>query len=232
MKNRVINACFFNMIEVVLAMAIIAFGMSSILGLFPVGLNALKSSMADNYCSDSVDQIVGYLKSQAEYTPAAYSDAKYIALITDPTTGLRDAAGLTTTLLADRSKAVNGSTLDGFRDTFLADYRTSNFTGTSTFKRVFTDMNIFQVQTYNNMPYLYFIAQGQVTSKNIDFSAMLLVWKSPVAYNMKDISGKVSPSTDTAYAKFAGINFEVRWPLEKPYAQREKRYYYVEVKRP
>ena len=220
------------MIEVVLAMAIIAFGMSSILGLFPVGLNALKSSMADNYCSDAIDQMVGYLKNQAEYTPAVYSDAKYIALITNATTGLPDAAGLTTTLLADRSKTVNGSTLDGFRDTFLADYRTSNFTGTSTFKRMFTDMNIFQVQTYNNMPYLYFIVQGQMTSKNIDFSAMILVWKSPVTYNMKDIGGGISQCTDSTYAKFSGINFEVSWPLEKPYAQREKRYYYVEVKRP
>ena len=215
------------MIEVVLAMAIIAFGMSSILGLFPVGLNALKSSMADNYCSDSVDQMVGYLKNQAEYSPANYT-----AMITNSTTGLRDAAALTTILGANRTNAVNGSTLDGFRDTFLADYKTSNFTGTSTFKRVFTDMNIFQVQTYNNMPYLYFIAQGQMTSQNIDFSAMLLVWKSPVVYNMKDISGNITQGTDTAYAKFTGINFEVSWPLEKPYAQREKRYYYVEVKMP
>jgi len=226
-KPPTIKIYHFNMIEVVLAMAIIAFGMSSILGLFPVGLNALKSSMADNYCSDSIDQMVGYLKNQAEY-----SSTTYTALITNSTTGLRDAAGLTAILGANRANAVNGSTLDGFRDTFLADYRTSNFTGTSTFKRVFTDMNIFQVQTYNNMPYLYFIAQGQMTSKSIDFSAMLLVWKSPVIYNMKDSAGGISQCTDTTYAKFSGINFELSWPLEKPYAQREKRYYYVEVKVP
>ncbi len=223
------------MIEVVLAMAIIAFGMSSILGLFPVGLNALKSSMADNYCSDAIDQMVGYIKNQAEYTPAAYSDAKYQALINN-TNCLPTAAALTTALGASRSNVVNGSTLDGFRDTFLGDYRTGNFvTGTSQFNRVFTDMNIFQVQSppvAAPMPYLYFIVQGQITSKNIDFSAMLLVWKSPVTYNVKDSSGGVSQRTDTTYANLAGINFEVSWPLEKPYAQREKRYYYVEVKRP
>ena len=88
------------------------------------------------------------------------------------------------------------------------------------------------MQTYSNMPYLYFIVQGQMTSKNIDFSAMMLVWKSQVIYNMKDSSGNISQCTDATYAKFAGINFEVSWPLEKPYAQREKRYYYVEVKMP
>jgi len=211
------------MIEVVLAMAIIAFGMSSILGLFPVGLNALKSSMVDNYCSDSVDQMVGYLKNQGEY-----STANYTAMITNSTTGLPDAAGLTTILGASRTSVVNGSTLDGFSTSFLGDYRANV---TSTFSRVFTDMNIFQVQTYS-MPYLYFIVQGQITSKNIDFSAMLLVWKSPVTYNVKDSSGIASQRTDTTYANLAGINFEISWPLEKPYAQREKRYYYVEVKRP
>ena len=212
------------MIEVVLAMAIIAFGMSSILGLFPVGMNAMKSSMVDNYCSDSVDQMVGYLKNQAEYSTATY---------TTLVTGMPDAAGLTTTLGVNRTNAVNGSTLDGYRDTFLGDYRTSNFTATSTFKRVFTDMNIFQVQTAN-MPYLYFIVQGQMTSKNIDFSGMLLVWKSPVNYTVQVSPGNWynGPAVPNAYQYFSGINFELSWPLEKPYAQREKKYYYIEVRTP
>ncbi len=125
------------MIEVVLAMAIIAFGMSSILGLFPVGINAMKSSMVDNYCSDSIDQMIGYIKNQAEY-----SAGNYTAFVT----GLPDAAALTAALGADRSKRVpdpvTSLTLDGYSSTLLADYRTSNFTGTSTYKRVFTDINI------------------------------------------------------------------------------------------
>lgn len=219
------------MIEVVLAMAIIAFGMSSILGLFPVGMNAMKSSMVDNYCSDSVDQMVGYLKNQGEY-----STANYTALVNSGT-GLPDAAGLTAALGADRSKRVpdpsSSPTLDGYRDTFLADYKTSNFTGATTFKRVFTDMNIFQVQTAS-MPYLYFIVQGQMTSKNIDFSAMLLVWKSPVSYNYQgtDNVWYNGPSVPNAYQYFSGINFELSWPLEKPYAQRDKKYYYIEIRTP
>ena len=223
MKNRVINTYCFNMIEVVLAMAIIAFGMSSILGLFPVGLNALKSSMVDNYCSDSVDQMVGYMKNQAEYSTGTYN-----ALVNPGT--IPDAAALTAAVGADRSKVVNGSTLDGYCATFLADYRASNFP--ATYKRVFTDMNIFQAAT--GMPYLYFIVQGQITSKNIDFSAMLLVWKSPVNYTVQVSPGNWynGPAVPNAYQYFSGINFELSWPLEKPYAQREKKYYYIEVRTP
>jgi hypothetical protein len=209
------------MIEVVLAMAIIAFGMSSILGLFPVGLNALKSSMVDNYCSDSVDQMIGYIKNQAEY-----SAGNYTAFVT----GLPDAAALTAAVGADRSKLVGGKTLDAYSADFLTDYRTSNFP--ATYKRVFTDMNIFQVSA--GMPYLYYIVQGQITSKNIDFSAMLLVWKSPVSYTVKDAAGNWynGPAVPNAYQYFSGINFELSWPLEKPYAQREKKYYYIEVRTP
>ena len=232
------------MIEVVLAMAIIAFGMTSILGLFPVGLNALKSSMADNYCSDSIDQMVGYLKNQAEYSPATFSK-----LTGDFTTagGLPTAAELKLAVGADRSGVVNGKKLDDTSGhppndhpaAFLSDYRANAL---DDYPEI-SDWNIYQVPRSGtapyayplpSSPYVYFIiqgAQGLQKSRNIDFSAMLLVWKSAVTYNM-NVGSVPTSYTDTAYAQFAGINFEVSWPLEKPYAQREKRYYYVEVKRP
>ena len=42
----------FNMVEIALAMAIIAIGLSGILVLFPVGINASKSAIADNNLAD------------------------------------------------------------------------------------------------------------------------------------------------------------------------------------
>ena len=94
------------MIEVVLAMAIIAFGMTSILGLFPVGLNALKASMAENSCSDAIDQVNGYLKNQAEFSPAIYH-----GLFTDATA-----------LPAAKPTTINSKTLDKNTADFLTAY--------------------------------------------------------------------------------------------------------------
>ncbi|WP_302812132.1 type IV pilus modification PilV family protein [Victivallis vadensis] len=54
---------YFNMIEVALALAIIAIGLSSILVLFPVGLNANKSSIANNNLADVAEYMIGYLRA-------------------------------------------------------------------------------------------------------------------------------------------------------------------------
>ena len=244
------------MIEVVLAMAIIAFGMTSILGLFPVGLNALKASMAENSCSDAIDQVSGYLKNQAEYSPAKYSE-------------VFTAAG--TSLPTDKPTAVNGNP-DANTKFFLAAYNTKcdanclvsgkwcaehpkQCTGINPgvspntacvcalstaqpfslakHPKIFADWNIYQTVAGTSFPSVYFVIQGSTQTKAYDYAAMVMVWKSPVKYNVPNPAGGwFSNVPDNSYVNFAGLNFEISWPLEKPYAEREKRYYYIEVERP
>ena len=55
---------FFNLIEIALAIAIIAVGMSSVLVLFPAGLNAVNSAAADNSAPDAVQYLAGYVESR------------------------------------------------------------------------------------------------------------------------------------------------------------------------
>ena len=54
---------FFNMVEIALAMAIIAIGLSSILVLFPVGVNANKSAIADNNLADIAEYVMSHLRA-------------------------------------------------------------------------------------------------------------------------------------------------------------------------
>ena len=49
----------FNLVEIALAIAIIAIGMSSILVMFPVGINATKSSIAQNNMTDIAEYMQG-----------------------------------------------------------------------------------------------------------------------------------------------------------------------------
>ena len=58
---------FFNLIEIALAIAIIAVGMSSVLVLFPAGLNAVNSASADSCAPDAVQYLTGYLESRIRY---------------------------------------------------------------------------------------------------------------------------------------------------------------------
>ena len=56
----------FNMVEVALALVVLAIGLSSVMVLFPVGLKASQSSVADNNLGDVAERVAAYL--QAKYT--------------------------------------------------------------------------------------------------------------------------------------------------------------------
>ncbi|MBQ6352328.1 MAG: hypothetical protein IJJ28_03565 [Lentisphaeria bacterium] len=63
MKNNIV-VFRFNMIEIALALVILAIGLSSVLVLFPVGLNAGKSSVADNNLADIAERLAAYLQTE------------------------------------------------------------------------------------------------------------------------------------------------------------------------
>lgn len=52
---------FFNMIEVTLAIAVVGLGMTGIMALFPVGFQASRDSIGDNYSADAGEQFLSYL---------------------------------------------------------------------------------------------------------------------------------------------------------------------------
>jgi type II secretory pathway pseudopilin PulG len=197
------------MIEVALAMAIIAFGMTSILGLFPVGLNAARAAIADNYGSDVAEQLAAYIKSSAERNTTAFDDifvtvasTKYLPDFTPP----------------------NEVALNSLSNDFREALRTENLTN---FPRI-GSWQIYR-STANNA--IYFVTQGADGSFTYDFAAMIKVWKSPVTARFKnDNIATVNP--DNSYTYTGGINLEISWPIEKVYSEREKRYYYIEVTRP
>ena len=59
----------FNMVEVALALIILAIGLSSVMVLFPVGLRASRSSVAENNLADVAERVAAYM--QARYTSGA-----------------------------------------------------------------------------------------------------------------------------------------------------------------
>ncbi|MDP6450468.1 MAG: hypothetical protein QF773_06605 [Lentisphaeria bacterium] len=53
----------FNLVEVVIALGIVAIGVTAVMGFLPMGLNASRDAIADNYAADSGDQLLHYLSS-------------------------------------------------------------------------------------------------------------------------------------------------------------------------
>lgn len=62
----------FNLIEIALAIAIVAVGISSIMVLFPVGINATNDAVADNNIPDAAEFMLAYLEAG---TQAGWKDA-------------------------------------------------------------------------------------------------------------------------------------------------------------
>lgn len=58
----------FNMIEVVLALAVVAIGMLSILGLIPIGTKATRDAIGSSYAADRADFLLHYIAAKATTT--------------------------------------------------------------------------------------------------------------------------------------------------------------------
>ena len=54
----------FNMVEVALALVVLAIGLSSVMVLFPVGVKASQSSVAENSLGDIAERVAAYLQSK------------------------------------------------------------------------------------------------------------------------------------------------------------------------
>ena len=56
----------FNLVEIVIALGIVAIGVTAVMGFLPVGLNASRDAIADNYAADSSEQLLHYLASNIQ----------------------------------------------------------------------------------------------------------------------------------------------------------------------
>ena len=70
---------YFNMVEIALAIAIIAIGVSSIMVLFPIGINATRAAMDETNCPDAAEftarfvrgKVLAFWKAQADANPSS-----------------------------------------------------------------------------------------------------------------------------------------------------------------
>ena len=113
--------CFrFNMVEIVLAIAIIAIGISSILVLFPIGIQQTRSAMDENSISDVSESIALYVRGQLlNQWKNAGSAPAWLELTAKP--GNAASPNLTAVAGFSRTFSVNGvEFIDGLQSTGTA----------------------------------------------------------------------------------------------------------------
>lgn len=221
------NISFFNMIEIALAMAIIAFGMTSILGLFPVGLNACRNAVAENCAADSVEQFAAYLKGYAESSKANFESL----FGTNATTGV---------YREPKPAAASIAVVNDFLSAIVSGKNTAG--GAFTPDAVASGWSIFYPDAAHTSGIYFSVmgpgnylspASGGVFS-SCDFAGMILVWKSPLKSYVPNPSGSAwILDVDANYERGAGLNVEISWPLGvADYNARQKRTFYIEIVKP
>ena len=207
----------FNLVEIALAMAILAIGMSSILVLFPVGVNATKSSVAQNNMSDIAEYITGLYQALLFQQ---WNNDKGVREMTS----LAERPGTNyTSTRAKYEAAIDEGDLEAFSP---------------------SNPNYFpNLRHLKNTQGVYIFQQ--TTGENVDFSAAVMVWWEKITdlYDYWQSSGSVTkysiPVKGEALAGKSAdhdiairLYIEVSWPAEIPYENREKQLYIQELSNP
>ncbi len=222
MKKRLVKH-YFNMVEIALALAVLAIGLSSILVLFPVGINANKSAIADNNLADIGEYLMGYLRAGcfAEWAKIARDREETIE------------AGGTPGPLSESDFFFSGQIPTGYNNVSsigtdaieLSDYEGS--TGRIT-------ENLYQLSGSQNSGFLYKQMSGDI----VDFAAVVRVWREPYSFFALNASNNeyspvtVNPGTygdDSVNLYATVLCVEVSWPAQAPDAQRERRLFRQEI---
>lgn len=197
MKKR-----FFNMVEVLLALTVSAIGITSIMGIIPLGLKANRDAMAETYTANIADSYFAELNRLA-----AKNDFSTFASSKVP---FPEAAKTTIT--------VDGNTVSVYQNPTTPnpnDWKDSD--GKIEYEHAFTDDGIdFDDSKLDTKHYLrVFVGKKNGSSKVLpDFAADLCGWKC----YPEDIAEAEGAQTD-----LLRVYLEVSWPINVAYAKREKR---------
>lgn len=236
------------MVEIALALAVLAIGMSSILVLFPVGINANKSAIADNNLADIGEYLMGYLRAgcAAEWAKIA-KDKKEAEEAAETGGGSVSPPSRSDFFFSNKiATSYNqvkdiGETSGKGIDPLSADYKKDG--------DLWITDNLYWLKIdpsdpkakYKNSVFLY----KQMTGDIVDFAAVVKVWREEYSFyalNPEDndytrvtvspgTSGSVDPDSDSdsvnLYATVLCI--EISWPAQAPYDQREKRLFRQEI---
>lgn len=199
----------FNLIEITLAIAIIAFGMSSILVLFPTGLQTTTDAVADSVVPDTADYVLSYFQAMIDV-------------------GWRDENGELRTGNNKALKALGDSKPDTAAADPGADITFENLDNISSDNE--KTVNLFKankkgIYLYEQSYYPTASEDFEEEQKVVDFSAIVLVWKEPKTFLYHAGDAPEEYEDDNA----ATLCVEISYPASKPYAAREKQFYRLEL---
>ena len=204
----------FNMVEIALAMVVIALGISGILGLFAVGVNAKKAAISENNIADVAEYMLGTYRTvilNSIYNSSATSGVlKGIGLGTKPSDNEVD----------DQEWDVDNSAVKRF---------------SVTRKGQSEDTHIYYKSGTIPQVFCYMPSREIDGVKIVDCQIMGRIWAENPQMEFRDwVKDKVSDASFDFYGKDYAMKvfLELSWPVEKKYEDRDKRVFVMYITNP
>ncbi len=205
----------FNLVEIVLAMAVLSIGISSVLVLFPVGVNANRDAVANNNMADLSEYILATIQGgvEAGWTNSGYSDK-----------GIKIASSY------PESKELESD----FKITGSSSRMIASSSNSGVF--LFRQLTLMEAESEKD-------SDTEQYESVSDFSAVVKVWEGNlndiyVAVPTGGSSVKDDNGTKERFAKITTadnpdnfakvVNVEISWPATLNYEDREKAYFRFE----
>lgn len=197
----------FTLVEVTMAIAVMAIGMMGIMALFPIGFQATKNAVGDNYSSELADQFLNLIAMQSKM----YSTNDGGATLDGWGDWITGDGGAGTGDLIPVNKDASPEVADP--------------DAVSTSKVVTGLEGIYIIDQAAG---LYYVEAKSESIK--DFSAVMALWKGEIPYWYdSNLDGTVDTEEHIPYKNAVRLYLEISWPASLPYKQRKKRYYVRDV---
>lgn len=199
----------FNMVEIALAMVVIALGISGILGLFSVGVNAKKAAINENNIADAAEYILGLYRAVIVENYAQGTSDEFNIITATKSESYEKPVSF------DISKITPASSI----------YPIDGETVTS-----------FDPKTASTIPSKFLYAQTRKVDGDFvpDCEIAGAVWKAkvPVANTIGSNSGGAGEAISIPYNYGVRVYLELSWPAQKKYDDREKKIFVMDVMNP
>ncbi len=210
----------YNLVEVILALGVVAIGVVSIMALFPIGASATRDAAMETYSSNAADEMFHMIQFMALNDGDTLDDSwkKWIENNTKLDTSKPDYEDADTEKdkwerLGDTTKGIDSNIFQAKpakKGVFLL---ISHHDSTADKDATLADAGDTE-------------SDNTITYEKVDFRAVVLAWKEKVREDPEDAS------KDIDFEEAAKLVIEVSWPEEMPYAKRQKRYFSYEIAKP
>ncbi len=210
----------YNLVEVILALGVVAIGVVSIMALFPIGASATRDAAMETYSSNAADEMFHMLQFMALNDGDTLDDSwnKWIKADTKLGTSKPNYTDDNTDKdkwerLGDSTKGIDGNIFQAKpaqKGVFLL---ISHHDSSADKDAALADAGDTE-------------SDNTITYEKVDFRAVVLAWKEKVREDPADAA------KDIEFEEAAKLVIEVSWPEEMPYAARQKRYFSYEIAKP